>query len=74
MEKRLEKVRLRYAYIKYIEEKGYRVHRAMRPNSDSGEVKERLRRFFVRPKSELHEDILMPQVSLGRRIWNMLNP
>ena len=74
MEKRLEEVRLRYVYIKHIEERGYRSHRAMRPNSDSGEVKERLRRFFVKPKSELHEDILMPQVALGKRFWNMINP
>ena len=46
----------------------------MRPSSDSNEVKERLRRFFVRPRSELHEDVLMPQVSFGKRFWNMMNP
>ena len=57
-----------------MEERGYRTHRAMRQNSDSGEVKERLRRFFVKPKSELHKNILMPQVALGRRFWNMINP
>ena len=74
MEKRLEGVRLRYVYIKHIEEGGYRVHRAMRRNSDSDERRERLRRFFIIPKSKLHEDILMPQVALGRRIWNMINP
>ena len=73
MEKRLEEVRLRYVYIKYIEERGYRTYRAMRSSSDSGEVKERLRRFFVKPRSELHEDILMPQVSHAKRFWNMWN-
>ena len=50
------------------------LYKIMRRNSNSGEVKERLRRFFVRPRYELHEDILMPQVSLGRRFWNMINP
>ena len=57
MEKRLEEVRLRYVYIKHIEEIGYRTHRALTRNSDSDKRRERLRRFFVRPKSELHEDV-----------------
>ena len=74
MEKRLEGVRLRYVYIKHIEETGDRIRRPMRQSSDNDERRERLRRFFVRPKSELHEDFLMPQVALGKRFWNIINP
>ena len=52
-----------------MKEGRYRVHRAlMRRSSDSDERRERLRRCFVKPKSGLHEDVLMPQVALGRRI------
>ena len=50
MEKRLEGIRLRYVYIKHMEETGERVHRAMRRNSDSDEKRERLRRLFIRSK------------------------
>ena len=58
-----------------MEETGDRIRRPlMRRNSDSDERRERLRRFFVRPKSELHKDVLMPQVALGKRFWNMINP
>ena len=74
MERRLEEIRRRYVYIKHMEEIGYRTHRALRRSSDCDERGERLRRFFVRPKSELHEDSLIPHVALGRRFWNMINP
>ena len=73
----LEKLEKRLMDIKHIERAGDRVRKVFlrqRRSSDSDEVKERLRRFFVRPKSEIHEDILMPQVALGRGIWNMINP
>ena len=75
MERRLEGLRLRYVYIKHIEERGDRVCRPfVRQTSDSDESKERLRRIFVRPKSELHEDSLISHVALGMRFWNMTNP
>ena len=44
-----------------------------RQSYDSDKRRERLRRFFVRPKSEIREVILMPHVALGRRFWNMIN-
>ena len=75
MEKRLEEIRLRYVYIKHIEERKDRMRRSfVRQTSDTDERRDGLRRFFVRPKSEICEDVLMPQVALGRRFWNMINP
>ena len=63
-------------YIKHMEETRDRMRGSFvrqRQNSDSDEKRKRLRRFFVKPKSELQEDVLMPQVALGMRIWNMKN-
>ena len=77
IERRLEGLRLRLVYIKHMEETRDRLRRPLMRrsrSSDSDEKRERLGKFFVRPKSEIHEDILMPQVALGRRFWNMINP
>ena len=76
MVKSLQKLRDRIMEIRHMEGTGSRVRKAFvrqRRSSGSDERRERVRRFLVRPKSEIYEDILMPNIALGRRFWNMIN-
>ena len=75
MVKRLKELRIRLMEIRYMEETGDRVRRSfVRRSFDTDERRDRLRRLFIRPKSERYENILMPQVALVKKLWNMINP
>ena len=72
----LQKLRERLMEIRYMEETGDRIRRTFvrqRRSFDSDERRERLRKLFVRLKSEIFEDILMPHVALEKRFLNMIN-
>ena len=72
METRLEVLRLRYVYIKYIGERRDQVRRSERQTSDSDERREQLRRSSIRQKSELHKDSLKPHVTFGMRLRDII--
>ena len=58
-----------------MEENGEQVRRSfVRGSSDTDERRDRLRRLFVRPKSEIYKDVLIPQVALRKKFWIMINP